>query len=281
MKPQAKAAAAAQDISSLKALLRLFSLMLLFLAAIGAFVLDMTRPEMTSKLRMQVLELASPMLAALSNPMQAVRDAGDSFRQFLHANEENTRLREENRRLLHWQDVAVQLMAENAALRTLAEAAPEGKMQYITARVIGQTAGPMVQSLLLNAGTADGLRRGQAVLNEQGMIGRIVEVAEHTAQVMPVTAIASRVPVMTSESHERAILAGDHPLLPQLLYLPIDSHAVAGEIVSTTGEGQVLPAGLPVGVLELGNSGAPRLRTFVDWTRLDYVRVLHSSPAAP
>ena len=67
-----------------------------------------------------------------------------------------TRLREENQRLLQWQTVARRLEAENESLRTVLRLPGEPGVRFISARVVAESGGAFVRSMLVNAGSDDG-----------------------------------------------------------------------------------------------------------------------------
>ena len=89
-------------------------------------------------------------------------------------------------------------------------------MPSITARVIGESNRPFVKTMILNAGTEHGVRKGQAVADDRGLIGRIYLTGERTSWVIRLTDLSSRVPVMIETSQRRAILAGDNTPTPAL-----------------------------------------------------------------
>ena len=131
--------------------------------------------------------------------------------------------------------------------------------------------------MILNAGTEHGVRKGQAVADDRGLIGRIYLTGERTSWVIRLTDLSSRVPVMIETSQRRAILAGDNTPAP---VLDLDlaggtatpGSAAAGDRVLSTGDGGLLPAGVPVGiVMEDGND--LRVSLFAA-SAGDFVRVL-------
>jgi len=80
--------------------------------------------------------------------------------------------------------------------------------------------------------------------------------------------------VLIEASRERAVLAGDNTARPRLIYLSPDARVSPGDRVVTSGHGGALPAGLPVGVIaEVGERGV-LVQPYVDWSRLDFVRLL-------
>ncbi|HTI84989.1 MAG TPA: rod shape-determining protein MreC, partial [Alphaproteobacteria bacterium] len=140
--------------------------------------------------------------------------------------------------------------------------------------VIGESGGPFARSVLINAGSSDGLSRGQAVVNGDGLVGRLTDVGDSAARVLLLTDLNSRVPVVIEETRERAILAGDNSDRPTLAYLPPDARITSGQRVVTSGNGGVLPPGLQIGTVSVGRDGVPRVQPFVNWSKIEFVRIV-------
>ena len=180
--------------------------------------------------------------------------------------------------LRRWRNEALRLKAENASLRALVHAVPEAAATPITARVIADSGGTFVRSLLLNAGARDGVRKGLAVVNDEGLVGRVTEVGARSARVLLVTDLNSRIPVVIQSTRDRAILAGDNSEHPKLIHLPTGAPVSPGDRVVTSGHGGVFPPGLAVGVVLAVEKTAIRVRPYVNWHRLEFVRVLDYAP---
>jgi rod shape-determining protein MreC len=140
--------------------------------------------------------------------------------------------------------------------------------------VVAETDGPFVKTRVLNAGAADGVAVDQGVLSEHGLVGRIVSAGEHSARVLLLKDLNSRVPVLIERNDIRAILAGDNSERPQLRYLRSGHGLISGDRVITSGDGGFLPHGLPVGEAFLDGQGQWRVRLDSDDGPIDFVRVV-------
>ena len=226
-------------------------------------------------------DLTVPALAALAGPVAAFRHGLDRLGGLLAAHEENRLLRDENRRLLGVQAEAARLAVENRALRRMLGVAAEPRpTPALTARIVGDTGGAFVRTLLLDAGTAQGVELGMAAVTPEGLVGRVIERGERSARVLLITDLNSRVPVVVGSSGDHALLEGDNSPVPALRFLPLDPAFAPGDRVLTSGRGGLLPAGLPVGLVEVADDGSLRVRPSVDWARLDYVALLPVAPTS-
>jgi rod shape-determining protein MreC len=105
-------------------------------------------------------------------------------------------------------------------------------------------------------------------------VGRIVGVAHGVSRVLLLTDVASRTPVLIDRTGARAILIGDGGANPRLAYLRGVEPVKAGDRVLSSGDGGVLPRGLPVGTAVVGLDGTWRVRLDADDAPIDYVRIL-------
>src|SRR5437868_5819226 len=155
----------------------------------------------------------------------------------------------ENQRLLQWQQVALKLTTENRQLQGLLKVVPDRAVSYVTARVIANSGGAYVRTVMINAGSQAGLARGQAVITGDGLVGRLTEVGSRAARVLLITDLNSRIPVKIEGSNTGAVLAGDNSERPRLLYVGSPGALKIGDRVVTSGEGGVFPPDLPVGMV--------------------------------
>lgn len=261
-------------LAPLRAWNQRMTLVLLVGLALALLTVQKTRPDLAEGLRSAAADVISPILDLLSRPSESAAHAIDSVRELGRLQKENARLREEYARLLQWQTVARRLDFENQELRALLRLAPDPKAGFITARVIGGSGGAFVRSVLVAAGQRDGVRKNQAVITGEGLIGRISEVGARSARVLLLSDINSQVPVYVERTRERAILTGDNSNRMTLRYLPSDMTAIAGDRIVTSGHGGVFPPGLPVGVITSVDKGVVTIQPFVDAEQIEYVRVV-------
>ncbi len=257
-----------------KAWVQRSALLLLITAAVALMLLGRTQSGMVERARTLVADAVAPILDFASRPISGTVDALESVQGLMALAKENASLREANRRLRSWQAVAYRLEAENGALRQLLRMAPDPRSRYVTARVVADNGGAFVRSVLVNAGGRDGIVQGQAAVTGEGLAGRVAQVGVRSSQVLLITDMNSRIPVMLADSRERAVLAGNNTNRPALLYLSPRSRVEAGDRVLTSGDGGVFPAGLPVGVVAVSDDSTVRVQPFVDWDRMEYLRLI-------
>ena len=224
--------------------------------------------------RVLVLDYAAPVLDVISRPVAAVNALFAEIGTLMTIYAENERLTLENERLHAWQAEARQLAQENAAFRGLLRAQPEPGMAFISARVVGDSGGPFVRTLILNAGGEDGVRKGEAVVNGDGLVGRVVEAGNRSSRVLLLTDLNSRVPVVLEKSRVRAVLEGDNSNVLRLSFLSDFDEVKVDDRVMTSGHGGIFPAGIPVGAVVDVEGASVRVAPLVAFGKLEFVQVL-------
>ena len=124
----------------------------------------------------------------------------------------------ENKELYKWKDLAQKLLVENEELKKLLNGVNKISDNFVTAKVISNSSGSYIKTITINVGT-NGLSIGNAVINNWGMIGRVIEVGKNSARVLLVTDINSQIPVYFEKSKHKAIVIGNNSDLLEIKYL--------------------------------------------------------------
>ena len=223
--------------------------------------------------RASITDWAAPFVTAVNAPAAAVSRWSSGLGHFFDTYSENLRLREENARLRQWQGAALTLEARMKRYELLLNSVPDPSLAAVTAKVIGRSNHPFLETVIVNAGRRSGIKPGQAVVDARGMLGRIYLAGDHTSWVVLLTDLNSRIPVTIQPRDVQAILAGDNSAAPDLEALAPGVKLKAGQEVFTSGDGGLLPAGLPVGVVVADKQGF-RVALFADSMSADEIRIL-------
>lgn len=237
--------------------------------------------------RLIILSIISILLMALDNRYAAVRqikaylatalqplqwladqpvalyDYGSTFLQSQQTLiRENQRLQTENMRLntaIRQNDVQQLQLAELKKLNLLAGS---GIGNSTAAQIVSNGKNPLSDKLLLNKGSNDGLKAGDAVIDQYGLIGQISAVQPFNAELTVLTSSQTVVPVMVARTGVRSLVYGDSNQV-SLRYFPLDADLQPGDLLVTSGMDSVYPAGIPVAKVEsaLRSSGTPYYRT--------------------
>lgn len=149
---------------------------------------------------------------------------------------ENIKQLEENTRL------------ENARLTKLLHVTKIINHDFVTARIVGTAISPFTSSATIQAGASDGVKVDDIVRGSHGLVGRISEVSSNYSTIMLKSDSNSRIPVITSSSKIKGMLAKQGDRL-KLIYLPENHNITTGEVVYTSGDGKIYPKGISVAVI--------------------------------
>ncbi len=198
----------------------------------------------------------------------------DAIRDYFGAASENHELKTELKEMRQWRDVAIALKDENARYRTLLGLKTDPPIPMVAARIVTDSRGPFADTRLANAGRERGVKVGNPVMSENGLVGRVIGVTDGASRVLLLTDIASRMPIMIDRTNARAILTGDGGPNPRLDYLRGRDPIREGDRLLTSGDGGVVPRGLPVGTAVRGLDGRWRAVLASDRAPIDFVRIL-------
>ena len=235
---------------------------------------SMIAPAFWQKPRTGITDTIAPVIYAVGEPFRLLGDAISGMTGITQLRAENDRLRSENARLKEWYQTALLLKAENQSLKDLLNVIPSPEQSYISTRVIGDSGSSYVRSVLIEAGRANGVVEGQAVMGSQGMVGRVIEVGNRASRVLLLNDINSRVPVIIEGTNQKAVLAGTNEDTLMLDHLPLDTLVEEGARVVTSAAGGMFPAGLPIGKVVKTADHTNAVELFTDPANANYVQII-------
>jgi rod shape-determining protein MreC len=224
--------------------------------------------------RRAVDSVAGPIGDVLSTPVGWVGDGLNGVQDYFVAGAQNHELKLELARARTWRDRALALQEENDRYRALLGVRTDPPMPMVFARTVIDARGPFSNSRLMNVGASRGVVEGNPALSEHGLVGRVTGVSATASRIMLLTDVESRTPVLIARTNGRAILTGDGGPSPRLDYLRTHDPVRPGDRVLTSGDGGVLPRGLPIGVAIRGFDGAWRVALDSDASPIDFVQIL-------
>jgi rod shape-determining protein MreC len=206
------------------------------------------RDNWLDKARSALMAAAYPVQLAVSSPSAAwqwLKEAAKTREALRAENQElRERLRDMQMRSLRYEA----LVRENAQLRGLKEAVPPVAERWMAAEIIHVEPNRLRQRILINRGTQNGVFKGQAVLDDQGLVGQTMRVGPWSAEVILVTDPEHAVPVVIERTGVRTIAVGGGASGEiELPFLPANADVKEGDLLLTSGLGGVFPAGYPVG----------------------------------
>ena len=156
-------------------------------------------------------------------------------------------LREKNLSLSLKVESMLNLQNENNELLRMLDFKKQTSLLMKPAKVVNKGLQPNLLSIVINSGSKDGLKRNQAVLTPNGVIGKTVEVGENTSIVQLITDVNYRLSVRILPSGATGILRLIKKGMAQIREVQKNVVINIGDKVVTSGFSDIYPPGLPVG----------------------------------
>lgn len=248
------------------------------IAAVGCILLLISDARAQTSpyqpVRAGVESVAGPVGGVFAAPVRWFGHASDYVGGYFFAVSENRRLKRQLAELQPWRDQAIALKNVNARYEAMLGIRPEPPVAMRTARSISDTRGPFSNARLLDVGAARGVKVGNPVINEHGLVGRVVGTSGNVSRMLLLTDVASRTPVLVDRTDARALLTGDGSGNPRLEFVRGVGSVQVGDRILSSGDGGGYPRGVPVGVAAKGIDGTWRVKLFSDRGAIDYVRIM-------
>lgn len=205
---------------------------------------------------------------------KSIQGLAESVDYMHNLKEENIALKLENARLSKVEEKLATLKSENIALKRHLNFVSEPQYSSVSAGLVSVATSIYRDSAIVHAGLRDGVQRDQIVINDNGLVGRVIESSDSYARVMLITDFGSRIPVISSHSRLQSVVAGIGESRARLLYLPDTSQLQVGEILMTSGDGKLYPAGLPVARVSKIIGDEIYVMPIVEFSKVDCVGVI-------
>jgi rod shape-determining protein MreC len=241
---------------------------------------------------------AATFATQLLVPVQRVlADAGITSNRFVQAITEIERLRADNATLRADVD---RLTLENVQLREAAFAAQQAarlgaiaktlSFETVPAPVIARDPSNILATIVLGAGADQGVKVGNVVVSDQGLVGRVSEVGANYSKVVLITDASSTLSALVEGSRATGIVRGQYGDSLIMDWILQTEKVKPGDVVVTAGLGlgdelrSLYPKGLVVGkVVQIQNAEAAAyqraiIAPAVDLRRLENVLVVKTNP---
>ena len=150
------------------------------------------------------------------------------------------------------------------------------------AYVINKDISNYSNTVVINVGEKDGIKENMTVIADEGLVGHVISVTDHTSKVQTIIDTATAVTSTISTTKDTIIVQGTLENSGELkaTYIPTDATVLQGDNVETSGLGGIYPKGIHIGTIkEVYNTKNPTDRyatveTAVDFSKLATVLVI-------
>ncbi|HEY2933709.1 MAG TPA: rod shape-determining protein MreC [Acidobacteriota bacterium] len=225
----------------------LLNFVLLLILNVFLLSIQLRSPGGQTFLKIWMLSVASPVMASTSYVAgRGFRLWGDyvnligTHRQNQRLTQENQRLRMELRRLEELGRMQVRI----AEYQKFQE-----QFQYTTrmARVIAKSPPFWKFTILVNAGSNDGVQPNSAVIAPGGIVGRVLNTTPRTSEVELINNAGAGAGVFVGGNRVQGIAQGGGSEVLGVRFVSNQENIRSGDSVITSGTDRIYPPGLPVG----------------------------------
>ena len=167
------------------------------------------------------------------------------------------------------------IISENEMLKAKIDDIVDSSSE-ILAKVLVDKQSPFLKSIIVNRGSKDGIKLGMAVLDEEFLIGKVVEVNFRTSRVLLLSDLNSKIPISVEPNSVQSILTGTGEKYGKLLYTQIEKFNLkTGDQIYTSGSGGIFKSGIPIGKVNfIDDSNETYVIFHSDFTQLRLVKVI-------
>jgi rod shape-determining protein MreC len=219
-----------------------------FLAALFyIFSLNFRPDTRMDYLQRGVLDVVAPISKSFQLTVQGVKGIYEEYLALRKTREANAHLRQEIARLQTQLTEYHEAYLENQRLRRLLDFKNAVKAEAIPAQVVVHDPSGWFQTLIVDKGALDGVGADMPVVNDEGVVGRVMDVSEHYARVVLITDPASAIDGMIERNRMRGVLAGKDASSCLLKYVRGNFDVQIGDLIITSGKDGIFPKGLRLG----------------------------------
>lgn len=257
---------------------------------IGLFVVCFTLMTLSVRFRGQSTLIDRALLSIVGSAVQVAdiprKWSVELWQKYLllrNAHEENIALKQ-SLQLLSANHAQIQeLKAEIARLEKLLSASRSLEAPVRLARIVTHNRSIYGESLLVDLGSQDGVRKNMPVMHQAGLVGRISRVGNNVSQVLTLLDSRSAVNVIAQRSRAQGVFAISTIGESEVRYMPLHAEIKQGDLLISSGLGGIFPKGLPVAhITEIEDAGAlfPKIKAkaIVDFSNLEEVMILMTKP---
>ncbi len=234
------------------------------------------------------------MFSYIILPVQKIiNTGGNKISLIISAFKKNKDLAEENNKLKNHilllqreNETFKGYMGENNRLRELLNFKESLPIETIAAQVIGREPNSWFQSITIDKGAIDGIKKDMIVIDNNGIIGRIIVVSPQSSKVMLILDNESAVPAIIRETRSSGIIYGTGQKC-EMKYIIPDKNIKTDYTVETSGLGRIYPKGITIGhITNLYRSSDKLFQTAeitpsAQFNSLENVLILKDNPAEP
>lgn len=225
-----------------------------------------------------------PFQNIISSTFRFPGDMWGKLSELNRLREENIRLKRQLGQLTKEKEQWQRMELENKRLRNLLGYKERLPYSTIAARIIGYDPTNWFSTTIINYGQKAGIKEDMAVLTcqdgQEGLVGRVISARQDSSQVLFILDQNLAVGAKVVRTQAKGLVEGKNRRTCRMRYLPPDADLTRGDMIVTSGEGEIFPEGIPIGKVISFKREAQRLfleaelQPLIDFNRLEDVLVV-------
>ncbi len=258
-------------------LLRSFSLLSLIILSIFVLFLSSFDAKITKITRSGINEIIYRGSFVLSAPEKIFKNFNNKIKSHFGLYNNTIKIEEELKEFKSKKISLDILEFENQKLREQLDDYLVST-EVIYSKIIIDSKSQYLRSFVINKGSRDGIKTGMVVLDQQYLVGKVIEVNFGTSRVLLMSDINSNIPITISPGNLLAIATGTGQNQAKVNYLKkIHFNKITKDsLVYTSGTGGLIKSGVPIGKIINFNPNVDEditIEFFSDFSQLQYVSV--------
>tara|TARA_B100002052_G_scaffold190562_1_gene173687 strand:- start:837 stop:1685 length:849 start_codon:yes stop_codon:yes gene_type:complete len=251
-----------------------FSLIALILLTITILTLGKFNFKGVDYLKISLKEVAYRSSFIVSVPENLVKNFYQKTKTHFSIYDENIQLKKDLKKQLSTNYNIEFILAENKRLKETID-----NLDYfsdeILAKVLLDKQSPFLKSIILNKGSKDKVKIGMAVLDDDYLVGKVVDVTFSTSRVLLLSDLNSKIPVDILPSNIQSILSGTGEESGIIQYIKSENLIENQSRVFTSGAGDIFRPGIAIGeISKKAGSADIKVNFYSDFSQLRFVKLV-------
>jgi cell shape-determining protein MreC len=173
------------------------------------------------------------------------------------------------------------LKIENQKLSSIVKYSPTYGKIIATGRVLSDPNSFGAGVFTISVGLKEGVKFGDIVTTQQGLVGKIVKIYDTISIVLPVRHVSSKIIGRVQEQGSLLLMSGRHFKGGVIDYIADTVGLTQGQIIVSVSDGLSMPSGIPIGTIINPYNTPIEVKLAVDFATLDYVTIIRNEITLP
>ena len=251
-----------------------FSLILLIFFSLILLILGRQNFKPIDYIKISIKEIIYRSTFIISVPENYLKKTYSTIEDHFNFYSEYSKIKTELKKLKAQDVINDFIISENKRLKKVVDDYIV-ESEAVIAKILIDKKSPFLRSIVVNKGSAEDIKLGMAVLDNNYLIGKVVEVNFSTARVLLLSDLNSKIPIIIEPGGIEAILSGTGQHNGVIQYTKEKYIIDKKSVVYTSGSGGLFKSGIPIGIIEnIDLDIEHKVNFFSDFSQLRFVKIV-------